>query len=64
MNNVMTIREFTRNIYEYIKREGSYVVTIRGSKKLVVTIKAYSVDKLKEMHSEGSNRFLTRKQKN
>jgi uncharacterized phage-associated protein len=39
MKNVMTIRDFTRNIYSHIKTEGEYVVTINGKESIVVTIK-------------------------
>jgi len=38
MNNVVTIREFTRNIYKYLKLGGEFVVTIRGKEAIVVTI--------------------------
>lgn len=51
----MTIREFTRNIYAYIKTVGEYVVTIDGSKKLVVTIRAYdaNVEKINDNLKKG-----------
>lgn len=44
MNNIISIREFTRNIYAYIKRGGDFILTVNGTKKLVVTIDKYSPD--------------------
>ena len=56
MSNVVTsklsIRDFTRNIYEYIKREGEYQITIRDSIQFVVTIRPFnqiSTDKTEEI---------------
>ena len=39
----LSIREFTRNIYKYMK-VGEYVVTKGGKKAFVVTIKEYEGD--------------------
>lgn len=35
------IREFTRNIYSYIKKPGTYFITINSTRKLTVVIKKY-----------------------
>ena len=39
IENRITIRDFTRNIYKYIKVDGIYTVGVRGSKDIVVTIR-------------------------
>ena len=42
----VSIREFTRNIYSYLKRDGEFVVTINGKDavKIVMTIISPSTD--------------------
>jgi hypothetical protein len=57
MNDVVTIREFSRNIYNYLKKDGNYTVSVNGKPSLEVV-----VEHLENGAYHGTNRDKIRKQ--